>query len=801
MNLFRCIRRPDAAPRAISDVPRGADTGVGLCRWLVAAMTVMTLILAAPARSQTVLQVTNSTFSGTIPLTQSGTTYDWVQLLGTTTINGAVVLGDAFSDGVLEFSTSGLNVVSNSISGTGAVIVTTTGTVRLTAANTYVGGATYGLFGTLVRDGVLDVATGGSISHTGADLFVGEDAGDDGTLSITGGSVAAKDVIVGHFGASQGTLTMSAGSLSTDGSLIIGADADGNGLSTGVATITGGTATVGSVLEVGHGGSGSLTMTGGSLTSAETLVGINAGSNGNISVSGSATLTTTGNMSVGYGVTSGTLSVGSGGTVTVGGELSGAGTTTVAAGGILRSGTGGSGGTVTTNVTNNGQMFFNTSGTSTFSNVISGSGTLTKQGSGEVTIDAAQTYSGGTTVQGGALRVSAQGSITHANAAMTVSSGGSLVVEGGGVVSGDSSVSGTASVTSGGSWTTRDLTLSGAGALSIESNGIVVTTGTLASSGTSATVSVHDGTLQIGDSGATGHLAANVSTSGSSAAVTFIRSGTETFSHAIWGTGAVNIQGGTAGPLTLLMTGTSNYTGATNVGDFAGLDTAKLYVNGELGQTAVQVNAGSTLGGTGLVGGTVTVADTGIISPGSIAQPVASLTVGGLDLSAGTGVTTQMTVNGLGAGTGYDQVLGVSDTTSALTYGGDLQLDFNGNNYANFTVFHLFSNFTPGSMAGSNFNSITLSGSSDFNGLTFTLDPSTGVWTSGTSTGGQFLEFTPGTGNLVVVPEPSTLLLAAAGFGVAGLVGWRRRGAGPGARALGSSAGEAVAALPDKSSA
>src|SRR5271166_5349455 len=63
---------------------------------------------------------------------------------------------------------------------------------------------------------------------------------------------------------------------------------------------------------------------------------------------------------------------------------------------------------------------------------------------------------------------------------------------------------------------------------------------------------------------------------------------------------------------TLILSGTSTYSGLTDVK--AGL----LSVRGTLSNSAVQVESGATLGGTGTVSQAVTVLSGGILSPGSI---------------------------------------------------------------------------------------------------------------------------------------------------------------------------------------
>ena len=275
--------------------------------------------------------------------------------------------------------------------------------------------------------------------------------------------------------------------------------------------------------------------------------------------------------------------------------------------------------------------------------------------------------------------------------------------------------------------------------------------GTL-STGTFGTINLNSGgTLQIGVGGTSGVL--GVSTLTNNGTLIFNRSDASTYSGIISGTGAVSQQGGG----TLTLTGTSNYTGATAV------NAGSLLVNGQLGNTAVAVNASGLLGGSGTILGNVTVASSGTLSPGN--SP-GVLTVGSLSLLAGS--TTLMEITGTSASL-YDQVVG--NGSGGLTYGGNLDLVMSGS-YANGTTFNLFSNFSSPSIG--DFAAVGLDATgSEYAGLTFT--GTAGVWTSTETANGQRLIFSTGTGDLVVVPEPSTYALIAIGAGIVGLMHRRKR--------------------------
>ena len=323
----------------------------------------------------------------------------------------------------------------------------------------------------------------------------------------------------------------------------------------------------------------------------------------------------------------------------------------------------------------------------------------------------------------------------------------------GGTLGSEAGSVGTATVSSGTWANSGDLAVgsSGTGTLTM-SGGLVSVAGTL-SQGTYGTINLNSGgTLQIGVGGTTGVL--GVSTLTNNGTLIFNRSDASTYSGIISGAGAVSKQGGG----TLNFTGTSNYTGATAI------NAGKMLVNGQLGNTAVAVNAGGLLGGSGRILGDVTVASSGTLSPGN--SP-GVLTVGSLSLFAGS--HTAMEITGT-SGSLYDQVVGVG--SGGLTYGGSLDLVMAGS-YADHTTFHLFSNFS--SHTG-DFAAVGLNATGEYAGLTFSdSDHVGGVWTSSWTTNHQRLVFTTGTGDLVVVPEPSTYAMVLAGIACGGWRMMRRR--------------------------
>jgi autotransporter-associated beta strand protein len=216
-----------------------------------------------------------------------------------------------------------------------------------------------------------------------------------------------------------------------------------------------------------------------------------------------------------------------------------------------------------------------------------------------------------------------------------------------------------------------------------------------------------------------------------------------------------------AGSLVKVGSGTFTFAGTTANGVPTSVSAGKFVANGILGTGSLSVAAAAWLAGTGTVGGAVMV--DGILSPG--ASP-GMLTLGSLDL--GSTSTTIMELAGTTRGSLYDSI---DITAGGIGYGGTLQLDFQ-QTFADNTSFVLFGILTgTGSRTGS-FASVTAVGS--YGTLTFTNDGS-GVWSSGpTGITDQEIRFAQSTGEVIVVPEPSTTAVIAAGISIAWLCRRRR---------------------------
>jgi autotransporter-associated beta strand protein len=365
------------------------------------------------------------------------------------------------------------------------------------------------------------------------------------------------------------------------------------------------------------------------------------------------------------------------------------------------------------------------------------------------------TYTGGTVIQGGYVQTGARTPNTNSNSSafgsgsLTISDSGTLLVRNNSLVTNGITVSGIGMAGSAvqGSFGTAGSTAELQGPITLAGNAQFTTASTAASDTTSKLLV--SGPIDLGANTLT--LRSGVK-SGETTGLLISVTGT------VSGSGGIVINGAVGGSR-VLMSGNNSYTGATAV------NAGTLLVNGQLGNTAVTVNASGLLGGSGTILGGVTVGSSGTLAPGN--SP-GVLTVGSLSLSEGS--HTLMEITGTSASL-YDQIVGVG--SGGLTYGGNLDLVMSGS-YADQTTFHLFSNFSSPSIG--DFAAVGLSATGEYAGLTFSdSDHVAGVWTSTWTTNHQRLVFSTSTGDLVVVPEPSTYAMALAGLACGGWQVWRRR--------------------------
>jgi len=643
-----------------------------------------------------------------------------------TTASGTsgVLVGDLNYAGTLKFAQntngiggSNVSTYGNVLSGSGDLIKTGTGTLNLTGNNSYTGG-------TKIEAGRISLGSANAIGTTGTISFSTTGTGP-GALQFTAtnttdyssrfSNAANQKYAVDTNGQD---VTLASDLTSVGGSFTkFGA---GSATLTGANTFTTGSVAAGTLIGTVNSLATTGTFgvaTGGELrfnqASSGTWAGALAGS-GTYTKLGAGALTLTGSTSN----TNGTLLVSEGSVI---------GTTN----------------TIRRPVTNNAQVTFNQTTSGTYASIMSGSGSLTKLGSGTVTLSGANTYSGDTTVSAGSLvgtTASLQGDITN-NAAVTINNPTTGTYAG--VMTGAGSLTklGAGSVTLTGANTFSGGTTVSAGSLigdttSLQGNILnnaaltfnQATDGTYAGniSGSGSLTKLGNGAVTL--SGTSTHSGGTTVTAGSligttdslkgaitnNAAVTFSQTTTGTYAGIMSGNGSLTKLGGGS----VVLSGNNSYSGATTVSAGA------LVINGNLTNSAVSVGNGATLGGSGTLSRAVTVLSGGTISPGN--SP-GVLTVSSLDLQANS--TTVMEIVGVGsaagtAGTNYDNL--TISTASALTYGGTLDLDFaNTASFADGTTFSLFT--FAGSPTGT-FASVRSSGSGSYASLNFT--GLGGVWTA-----------------------------------------------------------------------
>lgn len=435
--------------------------------------------------------------------------------------------------------------------------------------------------------------------------------------------------------------------------------------------------------------------------------------------------------------------------------------------------------------------------------VIAGTDGLAKVGAGTLRLTGTNTYSGGTTLSAGTIRVDSTSALGSTSGALTVHGGtvdlrrnisvGNVTGTGGAIRRNAGSGTRTLTIGSGntGGGDFQGIIENGSGNLALTKTG----TGTITLSGSNVytgTTRINAGTLQIGNGGSTGSLSPSSSIV-NNGTLTFNRVNTITqgtnFASVISGSGGVTQLG--AG--TLILSGTNTYTGPTliangtlavtgsgSINASSGITIgagARLAVNSSTvlalapGLSGAGVSNRAVLGGTGTISGALTLDDLGdVLSPGN-SPGILSFDVN----QSWSSYSYEWEVNDWTtavAGTNFDRI----DITGGLTLtgaaAGSYVLD----------VLSLTSGNVPGDVA--NFaetdNAWTIlatsSGISGFNAAFWTID--TGGFTN-TFDGTWSLSLANSNRDLVLaytathpVPEPGTVALLV--FGGLALLALRR---------------------------
>ncbi len=359
-----------------------------------------------------------NTFSGGIDIRAGLLEVSRVTSLGTGNIISST------GGGALVVRNNADEVLANNILGNLGFVKGGTGTLDLTGNNTYA-------FGTLIQEGAIRVdsfgrlGTGIVVANQGASLildyngagqllqtttflngdgaFIKEGTGDvvlDVASGYTGGTIIREGRLGLNNGSALGTggVQIDAGAELGIGGVILSNDLTGSGLvrktASNVAEIYGdnsgftGTIRVedGIVFAVSGDALGAGTLEIGSGTSVQlgaaadsTVAAVLAGA-GNFEKLGGGTVTLTGTgsqFSGGIGVTDGTLRI--------------AGSQNIGTAGVF--------------LGSNATLLLDTAGSTSLGNVVFGSGRVVKTGAGTVFMTGANTYSGGTDIQQGAIRV------------------------------------------------------------------------------------------------------------------------------------------------------------------------------------------------------------------------------------------------------------------------------------------------------------------------------------------------------------------------------------------------------------
>lgn len=227
-------------------------------------------------------------------------------------------------------------------------------------------------------------------------------------------------------------------------------------------------------------------------------------------------------------------------------------------------------------VVGGGALTINNAATNTFGGVLGGAGSafsLTKTNSGTLILTGVNTYTGGTTIADGPIQMSGSGRLGATTGSLTINTGGALDLNG------------------------TNQTVDALTGTSTSGNAVY------------NSVNASTSTLTIGSNGGSGSFGGIIANTNSG------------------GSGLVAITKTGAGIQTL--TGTNTYSGSTTV------NAGTLRINGnQSGATgAVNVAASATIGGTGTLGGLLTVSTGGSVSPG---ETFGTLTASNGAIVAGT---------------------------------------------------------------------------------------------------------------------------------------------------------------------
>ncbi len=570
------------------------------------------------------------------------------------------------SGGTVSLSAGALNIgVGN---GNGTYNLSNNAVLTLDGGTAYFGASSQGV-GALNISGNATFDFESTSPGFNGQLFVGDDQGH-GTITQNGvnSRVILNVINTAQFGSDASGLGNPGGTGTYNllaGTLQIGGGGAGFGMAAGgigFLNQSGGLLNASARIIIGNSGTGTYNMSGGIATLGAGLTIADLGGSigtvnqtgGLVTISGSSLIVGTAGAAT-YNLNGGVLQVGgTNGILGTGGLNLGGGTLQVVNSALTAN--------IPIALTGTNSTIDTNGLGATLGGMMSGTGGFVKSGLGTLSLTATDTYLGETSISAGTLQIgtggtsgSIIGNVTD-NATLAFDRSDTIVFGG---------------------------TISGSGALIKSGAGVLTLTGADSYGGATA---VNAGTLRAGAanvfatssaftiaSGATlalnnfnnsiGSLAGSGAVTLGSATLTTGTDGTSTaYSGSISGTGGLT----KIGPGVLSLSGTSGYSGPTNIN--AGI----LDVNGVLA-SAVSVNAGSTLMGSGTIGG-LSVANGGTVAPGN---SIGTMNVAG-NVGFAAGSTYQVQVNAAGqsdliAATGHATLTGgnvqVSGTPVAnITY-------------------------------------------------------------------------------------------------------------------------------------
>ena len=312
--------------------------------------------------------------------------------------------------GTINFNQSNAMAFSGNITGNGSVNLLGTGNTTLNGTNTYTGNTTLGT-GSSLRVGNVNALSGTTVVHSNNATFTFLVAGAN-TYNL-GGLAGTRDLAISNnalsIGANNQTTTFSGNLTGTGGSIIkVGTGTlalNGNNTYTGGTFIQSGTLTGDS-----DGLQGNITNNATLLLGYNTYQ-FNTTGSGNLLVNGSSTLLGNATMIGGTTIQSGSFTIG----------------------GRLNSSSPYIAGSISGNISNEGQLFFDlSSGNKTYGETISGNGSLRTTNvsaignSGRLVLTGNNTFTGGTFVSVGTVDISS-GSLSS-NGNVTISDSGIFAI-------------------------------------------------------------------------------------------------------------------------------------------------------------------------------------------------------------------------------------------------------------------------------------------------------------------------------------------------------------------------------------